>query len=80
MKRGGSVDCHFYWLAGHQVCGWSKNSVAGAVGIDQAAVSRDIRKLAKQIGLALRPAANNDRHWTVEKIRAALIALAETMT
>jgi hypothetical protein len=70
----GPADRHFFWLAGYQCCGWSKNAIAEAIRINRAAVVRAIPKLANQIGLPLRPNATNDRNWTPAKIRAALSA------
>jgi hypothetical protein len=63
---------HLWWLAGYQVCGWSKNGIAEAAGVDRSGVIRALEKLAKEIGLTLRPTDDNDRGWTAEKIRSAL--------
>ena len=51
---------YIWWLAGYQVCGWSKNAIAEAVTKDRAGVIRAIQKLAGEIGLTLRPAVAND--------------------
>jgi hypothetical protein len=67
---------HFHWVAGYQICGWSKNRIAGATGIDRTAVSRAIDRLAKEIGLNPRPATAIDRTWTADRIRAALLSVA----
>jgi hypothetical protein len=58
---------HLWWLAGYQVCGWSKNGIAEAVSYDRAAVIRAITKLAGEIGLTLRAARANNPSWTTEK-------------
>jgi hypothetical protein len=80
IRRSASVDLHFHWLAGYQVCGWSKNAISSAEGINRTAVIRDLRRLATQIGLTLRPATNNDRSQDDEEIRAALDALTLPVT
>jgi hypothetical protein len=72
-KRGGSQYRHFQWLAGYQVCGWSENAIAGAAEIWPTSVSRDLHRLAKSVGLTMRPGAENDRRWTAERIRAVLV-------
>jgi len=65
-------SAHIWWLAGYQVCGWSKNAVAGAVSVDRAAVIRAIQRLARLISLTLRATAANDQSWTPKKIQSAL--------
>src|SRR5262249_41360120 len=73
-KRGGESDRHARWLAGYQVVGWSENAIAQAVGIRQPPVSRALHRLAKSIGLTMRPGTNNDRHWTPARIRTVLFS------
>jgi hypothetical protein len=63
---------HVWWLAGYQVCGWSKNAIAEAASQNRAGVVRAINDLAREIGLRLRATAKNDPAWTVKKICAAL--------
>jgi hypothetical protein len=71
---------HCAWLAGYQVCRWSKSAIAdhGAAStksVDRAAVIRAITLLAKHIGLTLRPAEANDRKQTREIIEKKLANL-----
>jgi hypothetical protein len=63
---------HRWWLAGYQVCGWTKNRIALAVGHDPAAVNRAVKNMAGAIGLTPRSSNVSDRGWTVDKIRSAL--------
>lgn len=66
---------HYRWLAGYQYCGWSQKTIADAANRDRAGVVRAIHRLAAELGLTLRPAANNDRSWTVARIRTYLCPL-----
>jgi hypothetical protein len=63
---------HFWWLAGYQCCGWTKNRIATAAHNDPAAVIHALKNLAEEIDLTLRAPEANDPSWTVEKIRTAL--------
>jgi hypothetical protein len=71
-KQESSLERHFEWLAGHQLCGWSKHAIARAAGVRRQAVLYALHGLAKQIGLELRPETANDRDWTGVKIRTCL--------
>jgi len=72
-KRVGSQTRHSQWLAGYQVCGWSQHAIARAARIDQAAVNRDLHRLARAIGLTMRGANENDRQWTAARIRPLFV-------
>jgi len=72
---------HYVWLAGFQVCRWSRNAIAKAndqpnvpnvKGANHAAVSRAIKGLADFIGLKLRPDRGTDTKQTAEMIRSIL--------
>jgi hypothetical protein len=66
---------HCEWLAGYQVCGWSKKRIHDAAKVDRAAVLRAIRELAESIGLTLRPETANDPSQTAEIIHEKLDSL-----
>ncbi len=67
--------CHFHWLAGYQVRGWSRERIGKATGQDShRTVGQAINKLAEYIGLTLREDKSYDSSQTVEIIKKALQA------
>ena len=63
----------FYWLAGYQVCGWSRKRIGDAMGLDSdRTVGQALEQLANFIGLTLRRYQDYDDAQTVEIIRQAL--------
>jgi hypothetical protein len=63
---------HVCWLAGYQVCGWSRKRIAEALRVDRAAVVRGINKLAHDIVLTPREPGGHNSSQTVEIIRERL--------
>jgi hypothetical protein len=63
----------FYWLAGYQVCGWSRKRIGDAMGLDSdRTVGQALESLGHFIGLTLRRHQDYDDAQTVEIIRQAL--------
>jgi hypothetical protein len=63
----------FYWLAGYQVCGWSRKRIGDAMGLDSdRTVGQALENLGRFIGLTLRRHQDYDDAQTVEIIRQAL--------
>ena len=52
---------HFRWLVGYQVCRFSQNAIADAIGVYRQAVQYAISGLAREIGLTLRPPSASRR-------------------
>jgi hypothetical protein len=75
------AERHSVWLAGFQVCGWSKRQITmaarpkGEKRNGERTAGMAINKLAELIGLSLRPAAMNDPKETEHSIRAALLSV-----
>ena len=61
---------HFRWLALYQVCRFSQNAIAQAVGFNRQAVQFSIRGLAKEIGLTLRSRTASRRAKTAAVLAA----------
>jgi hypothetical protein len=57
---------HFRWLAGYQVCRFSRNAIADAVGVRRNAIQYAINGLAKEIELSLRPPTTSRRVSSAE--------------
>jgi hypothetical protein len=70
---------HWRWLTAYQVCLFSYNGLAAALGVTRHAVEHPVQSRALEIGLSLRNPKLNKRA-SVEQIRAILTATSPDQT
>jgi hypothetical protein len=63
----------FFWLAGHQVCGWSAAKIAEAENKKRRTVEKQIVALVSEINLTRRTIAKHNPHCDPAQIRSQLI-------